>query len=158
MQVDFHSGMDDKLGYACRLLRKAVGRGSRVQVRGEAGEVDALDQALWTFDPHEFIPHLRWHRDGSPPQAMHRTPVWLLAYGMQWPASVARPEVLLNLGPQPLETVQGGQGDEGVELAGRIIELVGADPAEVESGRRRWRQYVERGVQPVHHAVGREQA
>lgn len=149
MQVDFHSGMNDKLGYACRLLRKAVGRGSRVQVRGEAGEVDALDQALWTFDPHDFIPHLRWRTADSPPPALRRTPVWLLAHGVSWPKGVAAPEVLLNLGPQPLAD------DEAVEPATRVIELVGVEPGEVESGRRRWRRYLERGVQPAHHTVGR---
>jgi DNA polymerase-3 subunit chi len=152
MQVDFHSGMDDKLGYACRLLRKAVGRGSRVQVRGDAGEVDALDQALWTFDPHEFIPHLRWRASAAPPPALHRTPVWLLAHGAPWPDGVAPPEVLLNLGPHALA---GDERGRGIEAATRVIELVGAEPGEVESGRRRWRQYLERGVQPAHHTVAR---
>ena len=45
MQVDFHSGVTDKVGHACRLLRKAVRQGARVQVCGEPAELDALDQA-----------------------------------------------------------------------------------------------------------------
>jgi len=152
MQVDFHSGMADKLGYACRLLRKAVARGSRVQVRGEAAQLDALDQSLWVFDPHEFVPHLRWSAADAPPLAMRRTPVWLLAHGAPWPAAVEPPEVVLNLGPEALRP-----GD-GVQQAARVIELVGTGEAEVAAGRQRWRQYLESGRQPAHHAVGGEGA
>ncbi len=152
MLVDFHSGMADKLGHACRLLRKAVRQGARVQVRGEPEELDRLDQALWTFDPQEFVPHLRWRSPDAPPAALQRTPVWLVASGSAWPATLERPAVLVNLGPQAP-----GESELPEGLA-RVIEIVGPDSSEVEAGRRRWRHYLQRGLAPTHHTFNREDA
>ena len=152
MQVDFHSGVTDKLDHACRLLRKAARQGARVQVCGDPGELDALDQALWTFDPQEFVPHLRWRGDEAPPAALHRTPVWLLASGQPWPVGVPRAAVLVNPGPQAPAAPDLAPPVE------RVVEIVGQGPAEVEAGRRRWRHYAQRGLEPRHHTFAREQA
>ncbi len=152
MQVDFHSGVGDKLGHACRLLRKAVRQGARVQVRGEAEELDRLDQALWAFDPHEFVPHLRWRSADAPPAALHRTPVWLVASTAAWPEALARPGVLVNLGPHAPAA-----GELPAEIT-RVIEIVGQDPADVEAARQRWRHYLQRGLAPTHHTFTREDA
>jgi DNA polymerase-3 subunit chi len=152
LRVDFHSGVTDKLGHACRLLRKAVRQGARVQVCGDAHELDALDQALWTFDPQDFIPHLRWRTHDAPPPALHRTPVWLVETGQPWPDGLARPAVLVNLGPQP------PQAPDLSPAVARVVEIVGHDPAEVEAGRRRWRHYAQRGLEPAHHKFTRESA
>lgn len=146
MQVDFHSGVADTLEHACRLLRKALRQGARVQVCGGPQALDALDQALWTRDPQAFLPHLRWRGDSAPPAALHRTPVWLIASGTPWPPGVPPAQVLVNLGPQvPGEVELSSQ-------AVRVIEIVGDDPAQRQSGRLRWRHYLERGLQPAHHA------
>lgn len=152
VQVDFHSGVTDKLVHACRLLRKAARQGARVQVRGAGAELEALDQALWTFDAQDFVPHLRWGRPEAPPPALHRTPVWLVASESGWPQGVARPSVLVNLGPEAPEP-----GDLGPDIS-RVIEIVGHDAAEVEAGRRRWRHYQQRGLEPTHHKFAREDA
>ena len=56
-EVAFHFNAPDRLAYACRLLRKAVGSGARVVVTGEGGLLRELDTTLWTFAPLEFVPH-----------------------------------------------------------------------------------------------------
>jgi DNA polymerase-3 subunit chi len=123
-----------------------------VQVCGDAQELDALDQALWTFDPQDFIPHLRWRTHDAPPPGLHRTPVWLVETGQPWPDGLARPAVLVNLGPQP------PQAPDLSPAVARVVEIVGHDPAEVEAGRRRWRHYAQRGLEPAHHKFARESA
>src|SRR5438067_1994870 len=56
-EIAFHVNTPDKIGYACRLLRKAWGAGSRVVVTGEPSLLQELDASLWTFSPADFIPH-----------------------------------------------------------------------------------------------------
>lgn len=152
LQVDFHSGVADKIGHACRLLRKAARQGARVRVSGQPAELDALDQALWTFDPQDFVAHLRWRAAQAPPAPLHRTPVWLVASAAEWPDGLARPSVLVNLGPEAPDPRDLSPG-----LA-RVIEIVGQDPAERDAGRRRWRHYGQRGLEPTHHRFDREVA
>jgi DNA polymerase-3 subunit chi len=152
VQVDFHSGVTDKLGHACRLLRKAVRQGARVQVRGEPAELEALDQALWAFEPQDFVPHLRWQSHEAPPPPLHRTPVWLVPRGAAWPEGLEPAAVLVHLGPGVLADVDLSPP------ALRVIEIVGPEPAEVEGGRQRWRNYLQRGHAPVHHNLAREAA
>jgi DNA polymerase-3 subunit chi len=131
--VEFHTGVADKLGFACRLLRKAAARGARVVVRADARGAAALDKLLWTFDPLAFVPHAR---AGS--KASSATPIWIV----ERLADAPHHDVLVNLG---------GDVAEGFETFGRLIEVVGGD--EVEAGRRRWRHYGARGYRIVHHAA-----
>jgi len=56
-EVAFHFNATDKVAYACRLLRKAVGSGAKLVVTAGAADLQALDVALWTFAPLEFVPH-----------------------------------------------------------------------------------------------------
>jgi DNA polymerase-3 subunit chi len=139
--VAFHTGVDDKLAYACRLLRKAYRQGARVAVGGAGDVLQQLDQALWTFEPQEFVPHLRLAAGRAPAPAQLRTPIWLLEPGAQPPAV----EVLVNLGPERLP------GDQGYR---RIIEIVSRAPDDVSAGRRRWKQYEAEGWSITHHPVG----
>lgn len=143
-QVDFHSGVGDKVRYACRLLRKAARQGARVQVCGPAEEVNLLDQALWTFEPQEFLPHVRLRTGALPAPALHRTAIWLTEMEQAWPQGLAPASVLVNLGPQVVQAAPHVQ---------RVIELVADDPEEVEAGRQRWRAWAECGLKPVHHTV-----
>ena len=64
--VAFHTGIANPLDYACRLLRKAYRSGARVAVHADPALLDRLDQALWTFEPLEFVPHIMLPRDGVP--------------------------------------------------------------------------------------------
>lgn len=135
-EVAFHFNAPDKLGYACRLLRKAVAKGSKVVVTGESELLRDLDAALWTFDSLEFIPHCR--QAGSAPAVLAASPVVLV----DAPRSAPHHEVLLNLG----EGVP-----EGFERFERLIEVVTVDESDRLQARRRWKHYAERGYAITRH-------
>jgi DNA polymerase-3 subunit chi len=138
-EVAFHTGVADKLGYACRLLRKAWRQGARAVVTGDPAALTRLDQLLWTFDPGEFIPHARLRAGQAPDPVLSPTPIWLAEDA----AGAPEAPVLVNLGPQ---------GAAGFERFARMIELVSADEAERQAARGRWRQYEAAGHKVVHHA------
>lgn len=140
-EVAFHTGVEDKLAYACRLLRKAYRQGARVVVGGASPLLQQLDLALWTFEPQEFVPHLRLAAGRSPTAAQARTPVWLIEAGVQPPSH----EVLVNLGPERMA------GDAAFR---RIIEIVSRTPDDVAGGRRRWKEYEAEGWSITHHPAG----
>ena len=76
-EVEFHTGVADPVGFACRLLRKAYRQGARVLVTAPGPRLGELDRALWTFEERDFVPHVRVpgagaavaaaRRSGSPP-------------------------------------------------------------------------------------------
>jgi DNA polymerase III subunit chi len=128
-EVAFHFGAPNKLEYAGRLLRKAVGRGARMVVFGSDGLVRRLDALLWAQSPTEFLAHCV---DGDP--SMLRSPVVL--------ASALHPglptgSVLLNLA----DVVP-----EGFDRFGRVIEVVSHDEEDRLAARGRWKQYAQRGI------------
>lgn len=139
MKVDFHSGIADKLGAACRFVRKAQAAGATLVVCGDAATLDRLDTALWSIDPVSFVAHARVSAT-APPPALARTPTWLVDDA----AAVAPRELLLNLGP---DMARGWQG------FARVVEIVSTDDA--GAGRQRWREYsAQAGIELVHHARG----
>jgi DNA polymerase-3 subunit chi len=137
-EVAFHTGVD-KLEHACRLLRKAYRQGAKVVVAGDAAQLGRLDQALWTFEPLEFIPHTRLKRGDAASARLARTPIWLLDAG----ATPPHHEVLVNLGPEMVDDWQ---------AFARVIEIVSAEPDDRNAGRRRWRAYEAQGAR-IEHAV-----
>ena len=141
MKVDFHSGVADKLGAACRFLRKAQAANAAVVVCGDSAALDRLDVALWTFDPLSFVAHARV-KGAAPPSALARTRTWLVDDA----SSVAARELLLNLGPAMVE---------GWEQFARVVEIVSAESDDADAGRQRWRQYsahsTRLGLELVHH-------
>ncbi len=140
--VDFHSGVADKLGYTCRLLRKAWRAGSRVVVAGEPAQLARLDALLWTFEPGEFIPHARLRAGQAIAPVLARTPIWLA----DLPAEAGPVDVLVNLGPMLAP---------GYEGFARVIEIVAEAEAEVSSGRQRWRQYLAAGLAPTNRSAAK---
>jgi DNA polymerase-3 subunit chi len=137
--VAFHTGIADKLGYACRLLRKAQRQGATVVVTGGPAELQRLDQALWTFEPQEFVPHRLLRAGERVESRLQRTPIWLTQRAADVP-SVAG--VLVNLGPEPSE-------DD--SRFARVIELVSREPEDVVAGRRRWKRHEAQGRPITHH-------
>ncbi len=135
-EVSFHTGVADKAGYTCRLLRKAWRQGRQMVVTGSDEQLQRLDALLWTFEQAEFVPHLRLRRGATPPAQMRRTPIWLA----DMPEDAPTRDVLVNLGPD---------WPEGFAGFARVIEVVGDDPADVSEGRRRWRQYRAAGAEPA---------
>lgn len=138
--VAFHSGVADKLGYTCRLVRKAWRSGQRVVVTGSADQLARLDSLLWTFDKAEFLPHARLRAGQALAAHLSRTPVLLADVA----AEAGHGEVLVNLGPA---AVPGPAG------FARVIEVVADSDDEVLSGRQRWRAYLAEGVKPVNHVA-----
>ena len=140
--VAFHSGLPDRLGFACRLLRKAYRQGHRVLVTAPAEVLAQLDRDLWTFEAGAFIPHLALDgRQRAVAQA--RTPIWLA------PAAdgIEGPSVLVNLGgDSPLDPLR----------FERIVELVSDEPDDRRSARARWRGYEALGLKIDHHPTGEE--
>lgn len=144
-EVEFHTGVEDSVAFACRLLRKAQRQGARVLVTAPEELLTELDRALWVFDEREFLPHVRM--PGARPAVAARTPLWLALdadeAGAAHPA--AAPRVLVNLGaaaPKNLDEIE------------RLIEVVATDPESTELGRQRWRAYKAAGLEIKHHAAG----
>lgn len=139
-QVEFHTGVADPLGFACRLIRKAYRSGARLTVSTPPERLAALDQALWTFDAQAFIPHVRVA--GCSAELRARTPIWLVA-GTQLPDDA--PPLLLNVGADNAPRADRFE---------RVIEVVSDDLQEVTAARERWRLYEQGGVVPMHHPAG----
>ena len=128
-------GANDTLLYAARLVRKAYVAGHRVTVTGDEGELEAFDERLWTFAPHEFIPHVF----ANSPLAT-QTPV-VLAHDVR---AASAPEILVNLS---------GEVPSGFERYERLIEVVGAAEDDLLAGRLRYKHYRERGYPLSKHDI-----
>lgn len=138
MKVEFHTGVGDETGFACRLLRKAYRMVTPVLVRAPAAVLARLDRELWTFAEREFIAHLRFAQPGPMPAAASRTPIWLV--DGERPA--AGPAVMVNLGAGLPSSLDGLE---------RIIEIVARDAEAERGGRERWRAYRALGIDVQHH-------
>jgi len=142
-EVEFHTGVADKVGFACRLLRKAYRRGARVLVTAPRDVLALLDRELWTFDEREFVPHVRL-APGASAAMVRRSPIWLVE-ALDGPAPAGAPDVLVNLGaPAPPDLTP----------FARVIEVVASGADDEGAGRERWRDYRARGLAVVHHAGG----
>jgi DNA polymerase-3 subunit chi len=140
-EINFHHGAADPLAYACRLLAKAQQRGARVAVTAELPTLQALDAALWSFDPLAFVPHGRLRPGERPAARLAATPVWLV----EQPGDAPHHEVLVNLGAE----VAGG-----FESFERLFEIVGQADEARQAGRQRLRHYRDRGYEIKLHEVG----
>jgi len=135
-RIDFYSNVPDKLGYACRLVRKARAANCRiVLLAGDNNELARLDEALWTFSELEFLPHVT---AGDPLAAA--TPVILTDSDQ---AELPHYQLLINLStgtPAHFARFE------------RMLEIVAADDADKVAGRERYRFYQQRGY-PLTHFV-----
>ena len=111
-------------------------------VAGEPAQLARLDALLWTFEPGEFIPHVRLRAGQAIAPLLARTPIWLA----DLPVEAGPCDVLVNLGPALAP---------GYEVFGRVIEIVAESDAEVSSGRQRWRQYLAAGLAPSNRSAAK---
>jgi DNA polymerase III subunit chi len=128
-EVTFHFNASDKVGHACRLLRKAVASGAKVVVTADSALLRDLDVALWTFGPLEFVPHCL---NTSSAAVLAASPVVLA----ESPQAAPHQHVLVNLGASV---------PDGFERFERLIEVVTVQEDDRQSGRRRWKHYADRG-------------
>lgn len=134
-EVAFHFNAPDRVAYACRLLRKAVGSGARLVVTGSPDTLRQLDADLWTFSPVDFVPHCYLESESSVAAA---SPVILMASTESAPHF----QVLVNLG----KSVPGG-----FERFERVIEVVTLNDEDRQFARTRWKHYADRGYAITRH-------
>ena len=140
-EVEFHTGVPDRVSFACRLLRKASRQGARVLVTAPEDILVELDRALWAFEERDFLPHVRM--PGAKPAVAARTPVWL-ARDVSLQGAADAPRLVVNLG---------AEAPADVAALERLIEVVSAEPDDAEQGRQRWRAYKAAGLDIKHHAA-----
>ncbi len=129
--VEFHFNAPDKLGYACRLLRKAAAKGAKVAVTADREFLRELDLRLWTFEPLEFIPHCGANAAAN---IVDATPIVLCA--------------ALRDAPHHDVAVNFGEGvPEGFERFERLIEVVSLQEDDRAQARQRWQHYKTRGYE-----------
>lgn len=135
-EVSFHFNVPDRLGHACRLVRKAVGSGIKVVVTAESSLLRQFDRELWTFSPAQFIAHA-YSQTGTEPEAMRASVVLVDS-----PATASHQQMLVNLGgPVPV----------GFERFEKVIELVTGEHDDRAQARIRWKHYADRGYAIVRH-------
>ena len=142
-EVAFHFNVAEKLGYACRLVRKAAGSGSKVVVTGHPELLRRLDTELWTFSALEFIPH--GMAGSAEREVVDASPVVLA----ESPRETPHHEVLVNLGERV---------PEGFEGFDRLIEVVTPDDADRQLARSRWKHYADRGYAITRHDLAAKEA
>jgi DNA polymerase-3 subunit chi len=133
-EIAFHFNAPDKLGYACRLLRKAYGAAAKVVVVGEPAALASLNDSLWTFSAVDFIPHSY----GQDAATTALSPVLLAETAVGAPHA----QILVNLG---------GGVPAGFERFERLIEVVTQDDEDRQGARSRWKHYADRGYAIVRH-------
>lgn len=130
-EIAFHFGAPDKLGYALRLIRKAVGSGAKLWVLGEGPQLQELDSALWSFTETEFLTHCLFD---APEDILLRSSV-VLASADLVPSHPEFP-ILVNLSSQL---------PSNFENHTRVIEVVSNEDADKDSARNRWKAYTQLG-------------
>ncbi len=117
------------------IVSKAVERQFRVVVKaGSRERVEALDSALWTFDPGSFLPH-GYVKDGTEKDQ----PVWLT-------------ENDENPNGATVLVLADGAVSDGIGAYKLCCEIFdGNDDQAVATARTRWKQYKDQGHTTVYY-------
>jgi DNA polymerase-3 subunit chi len=135
LRIDFHSKVPNKLGYACRLVRKARAANCRVVLfSDDRAQLKLLDEALWTFSDLDFLPHVM-----ADDALASDTPI-LLAHDDR--VALPHHQILINL-----STITPGNFTQ----FERMFEIVSTDAADTAAGRERYRQYHQQGYPLTNH-------
>jgi DNA polymerase III subunit chi len=132
-QVQFHllatSGDDARLRHACTLVEQAQQQDQHVFIRGNDADLRRLDELLWTFHDHAFIPH----EAAAPTAPSHLRVVALLGLDQTLPVNFTTVINLSDDFPPQLDAAE------------VIHEIVDADPARKQQARDRYKQYRDKG-------------
>ena len=133
--ISFHLNAQNRVHYACRLLRKAVRQGAQLMVTGSSETLEQLDHALWNLSATEFLPHCDTHAEK---RVLDKSPIVLSTQAQ----AIPNKPILLNLGDDvPTSFTQ----------FERIIEIVSTDENDKKLARQRWKHYVGLGYTPQQH-------
>ncbi len=126
----------DPLLLVCELARKAFDSGSPALILArDVAQAEAIDDALWAFDPDAFIPHQISAGDS--------------ADDVDVPVLIATPELDL-----PGRSMVINLRDEAVTLAcDRVLEVVPSDESAREPLRQRWKHYKARDFEVKAHQM-----
>ena len=142
MRIDFHFNVEDRLQYACRVVRKArAAEKSVLAYAREPARLARFDAALWIFSALDFVPHV--YVD-SPLAA--RRPV-LLTLDAAQPAPAR--DVFLNLDDDVPPAF-----DALLDRFERLIEVVSKEEADRQRARERFRCYRAAGIEPNKFEMG----
>jgi DNA polymerase-3 subunit chi len=133
-RVDFYVlsevGTQAQHRYACKLAEQAFAAGMRTYLRtATPAESVALDELLWTYSDHAFLPH-EIAGTGVPSHARVAAVV-----GNDVAPSGYRELLINTAADMPADAAEFAQ----------IAEVVDADPGRKQLARERFRQYRERG-------------
>lgn len=133
-KIAFHTNITDKSHYVCRLIRKANSANCRIVVlQNDLTQLQALDEALWTFADTSFLPHVL----SDDPNA-ERTAIVLAKDADQ---KFPHYELLINLS---------NQVPANFDRFDRLIEIVTTDHDDKLAGRQRYKTYQQAGYTPEH--------
>jgi len=134
-RVEFHilseTGGEARWKHACALVEQAQLADEKIFIRAEQDVLQRIDDLLWTFRDHAFIPH-EFVGANTP---SHPRIVALLGYDEPLPAGFS---LLINL-----HTSLPAQ----LQSASKVIEIVDADATNRQQARERYKQYRERNCQ-----------
>jgi len=116
------------------LAAELHGQGLRLVIRvGSEPRLRSLDQALWTFDPGSFLPH------GAAGDGSEAAQPILLAMGTETPNGASAVMAVDDCNVLP---------EEGFERLDYFFDR--NDSAGRDAARSRWREWRERGIEPVY--------
>ncbi|HWG69858.1 MAG TPA: DNA polymerase III subunit chi [Steroidobacteraceae bacterium] len=158
-RVDFYilksAAAKPRLTFACRLIEKAYLRDMRVLVVNDTlSDAQAIDDLLWTFGEHSFVPHTICADPSSPDPA---TPVQLTVLPVSAaPAAFAMPTPSATpaLPPADLLVNLSARLPEHWERHPRVAEIVDADEQRRRLGRERFKVYRDQKVALETHQHG----
>lgn len=128
-EIDFYTQVEDRLQVTCQLILKARAKNLRVLVLlANESALKVLDERLWTFQPHSFIPHCRADDPLAP-----ETPVLLMCDSH---TPLPHDELMINLQPEPPAQFT---------RFSRLIEIVSTSDQDKAKARERFRFYRDRG-------------
>jgi DNA polymerase-3 subunit chi len=141
-RVDFYllaeADAGARMRFACRLTEKAYHQNHRVHLHAaSAPEAGELDELLWSFRHGSFVPH-ELTTDGT----TSTSPV-TIGHG---PATPPPADLLINLSDELPDFL---------DQFPRVAEVVDRSDMSLAAARKRFREYRNRGTEPVTHKIDR---
>ena len=142
-RIDFHTNIPDKVGYACRLARKAYGANAKLVLLAEDdAQAAKLNAALWTVSDTDFLPHVLVGDPAGDPLAA-QTPIIVTTSDVD-PAP--HYDMLVNLTRRtPASYAQ----------YARVFEIISLDEADAAEGRKRYAAYKKLAHPLTHFVAGK---